>query len=146
MTKEANRNKLEPTDVSQFLARFGNFHDAVIHEINIGLFSGKQLPRKATIVLGVQDRLADNKWMNLILEIEGLTQINLFQRENYNFSIANWLVIGFFDNKIGLDFFPGNRESPSPADFKERGNASNINKWIGKECYWHLSDYEQRSR
>lgn len=138
--------ELLPHNLAEFTERFGTFHDAVIHEIRLDLFS-KTKPYKIVVTIGTRDWKSEtgDEWINLTLEIEAVSRFYLKKEKIYDFAIIYKLNIGFFDNEIYLDFFPFNLEPTEPDDFEDIPNIEgSLFVVVGRQCFWSTSPYIER--
>src|SRR5688572_15301583 len=100
------RNELTSDNLSNFRQRFGTFHDGVIHRVEYHAFT--RTFKRARVIVGTVDLqfLPEHKWLNLIIEIEGVREIVLKDPSNYYLGVIFALRIDFFDNEFYIDFYP----------------------------------------
>lgn len=145
-------NELSPQTIDSFRERFDTLHDAIIHDIQLDLFSKAQ-PHAMTITLGAMDftKEMDERWVNLIFRIEPLTKFIMLMDRNYIFSIVYEVTIEFSDEEIHLEFyiFP----FPVKHDFCDtkyvKTTTTEVKEHVrflvfGKSCYWDISSYTER--
>lgn len=140
------REELLPSNLEDFIERFGTFHDAVIHDVKLNLF-GKIKPYTIVVTIGTQDLNSDldNNWINIIFEIEDVSKFTLKKGRRYDFSIIFELNIAFYDNEVFFDFFPFTSKPTGPEDFEDIPDVHDPRFAVaGKKCFWEITPYIER--
>lgn len=143
------KQELTIDTLQELQARFGTFHDAVIHSVEFNIFDSKigkdgRDERNINIVLGVKD--INQQWFNLTFTIIQPTKYVLSKERRYSIGVVFNLNIDFFQDEVFLDFFPRNRKSVAPSDFEDNLDLNSVNFLvIGKKGYWHISEYQEFS-
>lgn len=129
--------ELVPSNLDRFIARFDHLYDGVVRDVRVR-FTPEYTYAHVALTLSVRDRETseDNGWVNLTLEIGEVTQFILIEGNGTCSVLSNGLSVGFFDERIYLDFCPHAEASDSLADFlKSRFLVA------GKNCVWTISPY-----
>jgi hypothetical protein len=142
------KNELLASNLADFRKRFGTFHDALIHHVQIDLYRTRLvLPYQITIVLGTEDLSLDkDRRVNLTLEIVDIKKFALAKEQNYGFSVVNRLTMSFFGDEIYIDLFPALDKYTTLDDYHNRNKSfDSVNFFVvGKQCFWSISPYRDR--
>ena len=140
------KQELNETSLVTLRQRFHSFHDSLVHSIHLGLFS-RTKPRDMIVTVHaidgmMQPNAKNDRWVNIVFEIQDLEYFVVKKTENYDFGLVMTLSIGFFDGNIYFNFYgadgPSTRET-----FKERPPGSEFIV-AGKRCYWWEEPYQER--
>lgn len=142
------KQELLPENLADFRRRFGSFHDAVIHEVKVDLFS-KTKPYNASVTIGTQDIQQPSKtgytWVNLTLDIENVSRLAIRRENSYIISIIFRLLIYFYEDKVFLDFTADKTDVTNSKDIDEGFSQTNAAfAIIGEKCFWYTSLYRER--
>lgn len=140
------KERLLPENLLEFQSRFGTFHDAVIHDVKLNLFSESD-PTSIQITVGAREfnNGKSNQLVNVTFEVDKIKKFQIRQERKHLLSIIFRLNIGFFGNEVYLDFFPSKDNPINAADFEEKKHPASVAFLvIGEECYWHTSPYSER--
>jgi hypothetical protein len=111
---------LDPQTTREVLERFYDFGDAIIRSVAID-FHPPKANHRATIVCSARDRDNDANWCNVTWYVNQLAECLVAEGRVTNIILSQGLQIGWFSNKVYLDFAPYTVEPDDEEDFRRSG-------------------------
>ncbi|MCP4597139.1 hypothetical protein [Neptuniibacter sp.] len=127
------------SNASTFLQRFQSFHDALVREARMQFMTKHSLTR-AEVTLSVQDtgKKSNESWVNLTFKIDNVASFKLLEGPKTTCVVITELKIGFFEDKIYLDFSPYTEKPEGVGDFEKSDFLI-----AGERCVWVMSPYTE---
>lgn len=123
--------ELHPEEIPSSLARFGEFHDALVRHVTLNFLSHSS-SKSATVLLSAQDFLSstNGEWVNVLFELQGVQQFTLAEKRNTTVVVVYEFEIDIVDEFVRFDF----------------GNTSFTNSdfmLVAKQCHWSVLPYSE---
>jgi hypothetical protein len=145
---------MEPITLEQLpvlKARFGNFHDAVIHGVTLGLFSDQgKSAQTLRLLIGAPDHHAVPptnyyEFVNIEFQLVGVESFVLIKPWNYNLSVI--FEMGIFLQNGKIYFIEGISERTSEDDLSLENFVSARSPslfLVAQEAYYRILPYAVR--
>jgi hypothetical protein len=142
------RQPLTPDTLKYFTTDFGTFHDAEIHKLDFVFYSIWKMGAK--LILGIfttQQETGIREWVNLTIDIEDVTKVQLVKERNYGLSRICRMNIAQYGKEFYFDLHPKTDNPERRADF-ESGITRDRKRLllIGTSCYWEITEYQEHDQ
>lgn len=134
-------NQLNSSTAKDFLDQFCNCYDSLLRSIKISMPPDYNI--NVLISLSVRDQrlsdATDHGWINLNICVKELSEFALRQLRKMDITVlSDGLHIGFFNDEVYLDFFPGVDEPKTIEEFRKSDCL-----FVGKTALWEVVPYSE---
>lgn len=137
--------ELVPENLAEFRARFGSFHDAVIHDIYLHVL-GRWPYMRITLETIDLNASFDNQWVNLTIEVREVTDLLVKKPWNYDIAVIFNLIVAIFDDQVHINFSPYWSDEDSKEGYQPSPHPESDFIVIGKQCFWEVAPYHRPER
>ncbi len=143
--------RITPEQLIVLKARFGSFHDSVIHSISVGLFTD-QRPSSKTIrlMIGAPDLDATQsstyyEFMNIEFQLGGVESFALILPGNYDLSVIFHMDILFHAGKVYFIESASEITAEDDLSFENFVSAQSPSLFlVAQEAYYRILPYTTR--